>query len=618
MNERGAAQPEPGRARGSPGWFPWSLLMLVLLAVAGSAVWWQMRPVPPSPPVPGRKVMPPTAALIDHALFPDVVMKEVSAELGIDFVHKNGAEGKLFMPESFGSGGGFFDYDNDGDPDILLLSCCKLDDHRDPPKSGRSIVLYDNDGTGHFTDVTAGSGLEIACYAMGLAMADYDNDGWRDIFVTALGHNRLFHCIGKGKYEEVTEQAGVQGSEKHWSSSTGFFDFDNDGDLDLFVCNYARWTIEKDHQVRQSSTSKDIYMPPHKFEGGQCLLYENNGDGTFTDISVAAGLHIKDAKTGELVAKALGVIFVDLDRDGWLDIVVANDQTRSFLLRNNQDGTFADVGVDTGFGWDSRGQILSAMGIDFCRVEGGSGMLIAIANVAKFQTAMYISQNRPFLFLDSAPLTGIVFETSRVTTFGLCFLDYDLDGHLDMLQANGHIASPEGSRNERIDYLQPSQLFWYHGGSGTMFQPVPTDKCGTDIYEPILGRAGAYADIDADGDLDMLVTANNDRIRLFRNELATGHNYLRVKLRARDLNRDAIGAELVLEMDEGSQHRWLMPTRSYLSQVELPITFGLGKDRRPVKLTITWPDKSVQELTDLPVNRQILIEQEADVASAAR
>ena len=211
---------------------------------------------------------------------------------------------------------------------------------------------------------------------------------------------------------------------------------------------------------------------------------------------------------------------------------------------------------------------------------------------------------------------AVVPETMRVTTFGLCFYDYDLDGHLDMFQANGHVNNLEGSRLEGINYLEPSQLFWYHGGSGTIFQPVPTEKCGTDIYEPILGRAAAYADIDADGDLDMLVTANNDRIRLFRNEMTLPHNYLRVELRARDVNRDAIGAELLLEMDEGSQRRWVMPTRSYLSQVELPVTFGLGTDRRAVKLSITWPDGSVQQVTDLPVNRQILIEQAAESVEA--
>ena len=211
---------------------------------------------------------------------------------------------------------------------------------------------------------------------------------------------------------------------------------------------------------------------------------------------------------------------------------------------------------------------------------------------------------------------AVVPETMRVTTFGLCFYDYDLDGHLDMFQANGHVNNLERSRLEGINYLEPSQLFWYHGGSGTIFQPVPSEKCGTDIYEPILGRAAAYADIDADGDLDMLVTVNNDRIRLFRNEMTLPHNYLRVELRARDVNRDAIGAELLLEMDEGSQRRWGMPTRSYLSQVELPVTFGLGTDRRAVKLSITWPDGSVQQVTDLPVNRQILIEQAAESVEA--
>jgi hypothetical protein len=609
MNEQGAVQSR---------WLPWLLLAVLGVVVIAGSAWWINRRAPQPPPVAAKKVMAPGAPNIDVSLFPDLQLKEVSAELGIDFVHENGAVGDLFMPEPVGSGGGFFDYDNDGDPDLLLLSCCQIADHRDPPAQGRSIVLYENDGKGHFTDVTAGSGLEIGCYAMGLAMADYDNDGWRDIFVTALGHNRLFHCVGKGKYEEVTRQAGVAGSEKQWSSSAGFFDFDNDGDLDLFVCNYAQWTMERDLEVRQDYLELNTYMAPRFFDGSSCQLYENKGEGLFTDVSEQAGMMIRDQKTGKLVAQALGVLFVDLDRDGWQDIVVANDQSRSFLLHNNQDGTFRDAGGETGFGWDSNGKIVAGMGLDICQIEGTPSMLIAIANLAKFHTAMYISQNRPFLFVDEARRTGVVTETNRVTTFGLCFLDYDLDGHLDMFQANGHVNSLEGSISERIEYLQPSQMFWYHGGDGTMFQPVPADKCGTDIYEPILGRAAAFADIDADGDLDMLVTANNERIRLFRNEMTLPHNYLRVELRGQGMNRDAIGAELLLEMDEGSQHRWVMPTRSYLSQVELPITFGLGTDRRPVKLTITWPGGMKQEVSDLPVNRHFLIEQATAPQSASR
>jgi len=616
MNEQEVGQAEQAISR--PGRrIRWALVAVATAVVIAGVCWWFNRPLPPSPVQPLKQVMPPLDPFIDLSLFPSVILKDVSAELGVDFVHENGAVGSLFMPEPLGSGGGFFDYDNDGDPDLLLLSCCRIADYLDPPAEGRSVVLYENDGRGHFTDVTAGSGLEIACYAMGLAMADYDNDGWRDIFVTSLGRNRLFRCTGKGKYEEVTRQAGVGGSGQPWSSSTGFFDFDNDGDLDLFVCTYASWTREQDLQVKQVHARRKTYHGPRFYEGGQCLLYENNGDGTFTDISRQAGMVIKDPENGELLAKALGVVFVDLDRDGWLDIVVANDQTRSFLLRNNQDGTFTDAGLKTGFGWDSTGHIVGGMGVDFCQIEGTPSMLIAVANLAKSQTAMYISQNRPFLFVDEAPRTATVEETVRVTTFGLCFYDYDLDGHLDMFQANGHVNNLEGSRLEGINLLEPSQLFWYHGGSGTMFQPVPPEKCGTDIYEPILGRAAAYADIDADGDLDMLVTANNDRIRLFRNEMTLPHNYLRVELRGREVNRDAIGAALLLEMDEGSQHRWVLPTRSYLSQVELPVTFGLGTERRPVKLTITWPDGSRQVVTDLPINRQIRIEQAVD-ATAAR
>ena len=609
MNEQGAVQSR---------WLPWSLLAVLGVVVIAGTAWWINRRAPQPLPVAEKKVMAPGAPNIDVSLFPDLQLKEVSAELGIDFVHENGATGKLFMPEPLGSGGGFFDYDNDGDPDILLLSCCPIADYRDPPDEGNSIVLYENDGRGHFRDVTAGSGLEIACYAMGLAMADYDNDGWRDIFVTTLGRDRLFRCTGKGTYEEVTSQAGVGGSGTSWSSSTGFFDFDKDGDLDLFVCTYATWTTEQDLQVKKVHTKHKTYHGPHFYGGGQCMLYENNGDGTFNDVSGPAGMVIKDSEKDELIAKALGVIFVDLDRDGWLDIVVANDQTRSFLLHNNQDGTFRDAGAETGFGWDYRGRIVGGMGIDFCQIEGTPSLLIAVANLAKEPTVMYVSQNDPFLFLDEGPRTAIVHETMRVTTFGLCFYDYDLDGHLDMFQANGHVNNLEGSRLEGINYLEPSQLFWHHGGSGTMFQPVPIEKCSADIYEPILGRAAAYADIDADGDLDMLVTTNNDRIRLFRNEMTLPHNYLRVELRARDLNRDAIGAELLLEMDEGSQHRWVMPTRSYLSQVELPVTFGLGTDRKPVKLTITWPDGMKQEVSDLPVNRHLLIEQATDPQSASR
>ena len=588
-----------------------SLLGVILLALVAFFLFrpssTEDKPAEPPP----ADFMKPATPVISAAEFPAVTFKEVSAELGIDFVHDNGASGKLMMPEPAGSGGGFFDYDNDGDQDMLLLSCCKIVDHRDPPAEGQSIVLYENDGQGNFTNVSKGSGLQISCYAMGLAIADYDNDGWRDIFVTAVGRNRLFRGIGRGKFEEVTESAGVGGRADQWSSSAGFFDSDNDGDLDLFVCNYVHWTAEKELAVQQEVKQPESYMAPRFFPGDHCLFYENNGDGTFSDISESSGMMIRDEESAELIAKAFGVIFVDLDRDGWLDIVVANDQTRSFLLRNNGDQTFEDVGVKTAFGYDSLGQIVAGMGIDFCQVEGQTGMLVAIANLAKFQTVMYFTQNDRFSFVDNALRSGIVPGSARVTTFGLVFLDYDLDGHLDIVQANGHINSEAGSTVEGIDYLQPTQLFWYYGGSGTLYQPVPTEKCGTEIYEPILGRAAAYADIDADGDLDVLVTANHDRIRLFRNENQLGHNWLRVQLQAKGVNRDAIGAEVLLEMDEGSQRRWVMPTRSYLSQVELPVTFGLGKERQPIKLTIRWPDGTMQEVNDLPVNQLLLVEQPA-------
>jgi hypothetical protein len=471
------------------------------------------------------------------------------------------------------------------------------------------MALYHNDGHGHFTDVTKGSGLDVSFYGMGVAIGDYDNDGLPDVFITAVGGNHLFHNDGHGKFHEVTQEAGVGGSTNDWSTCAAFIDYDNDGKLDLFVGNYVQWTAEIDRA--KSYILPNIgraYGPPRNFAGTFPYLYHNDGHGHFTDVSAQAGVQIKDPATGLPMAKSLAVAPVDVDNDGWIDLVVANDTVPNFLFHNQHDGTFKEIGARSGVAYDAYGLVRGAMGIDSARFRNDDTLGIAIGNYANEMNALYVAQRDSLLFADEATQAGVGPASQKLLKFGLFFFDYDLDGRLDVLTANGHL-EPEINRVQaNQQYRQPAQLFWNLGDSkGTGFVPVPPDKAGTDLFQPIVGRGAAFADIDGDGDLDVVLTQIGGPPLLLRNDQNLHHHWIRLKLVGTKSNRDAIGAWIKVRVGGKTLSRQVMPTRAYLSQSELPVTIGLGNADKVDSVEINWPSGTKQKVENVLIDRPMTI-----------
>lgn len=583
--------------------FRWSLLaMSVGIAIAGGIYWWTHRQ---APVVVAKQTSLSTVKKreLPTVQIPLVPFREITSEAGIDFVHCNGAHGDKLLPETMSGGGGFFDFDQDGDQDLLLIDAMEWTLHATnadasgPAKS--SLRLYENNGSGSFTDRTKDSGLEVTLYGMGVAFGDIDNDGLVDVFVTAVGPNRLFRNQGNGRFEEITAEAGVAGDDHEWSSSAGFLDYDNDGDLDLFVCNYVQWSREFDlAQNFQLTGGGRAYGRPQAFEGTFPYLYRNEGNGRFTDVSAASGVQIRNRDTQVPLAKSLGIALADLDRDGWIDIIVANDTVQNLLLRNNGDGTFQESGAASGVAFDTAGNARGAMGIDVARFRNSNAMGVAIGNFANEMTALYVAQDNHLQFVDEAIATGLGPNTRLELTFGLFFFDYDLDGRLDLFATNGHLEEEIHRVQPSQHYDQPPHLFWNSGaGSRTEFIPIRAEQSGAELFRPTVGRGAAYADIDADGDLDLCLIPCGRPVRLLRNDQQLGHHWLRFQLvGAGKSNRDAIGAWIEVTSSLGTQTRQVMPTRSYQSQVELPVTFGLGHDEKVDRVTITWPDGARQSL----------------------
>jgi len=585
-------------------------VMIVLAVIVGGVVFALTRPGP-APLAVETVVALPQVRSRPLAEPPTVPFVDITSAAGIDFEHENGAYGDKLLPETMGHGGGFFDLEGDGDQDLVLVNSTRWPWDERPADQPATTKVYRNDGTGNFTDVTTDVGLDVAFYGMGVAVGDYDGDGDSDLFFSAVGPNRLFRNDA-GRFVEVTDGAGVAGDANEWGTSCGWFDFNNDGRLDLFVCNYVRWTKEIDlsQDFRLVGVGR-AYGPPMAFEGTYPYLYRNDGEGRFTDVSEAAGLNKQNPATGVPMAKSMGVAPIDLDEDGWLDLVVANDTVQNFLFHNQRDGTFAEVGDIAGIGFDAHGNARGAMGIDAARFRNDQTLGVAIGNFSNEMTALYCADEVPMQFVDAAIPTGLGPATRLELTFGLFFFDYDLDGRLDLLAANGHLEDDINKVQASQHYEQPPQLFWNCGpNSATEFVKVPAEKSGADFARPMVGRGAAFADIDADGDLDVLLTAVGGRPRLLRNDQQLNHHWLRVKLHGAAGNREAIGAWVELHQADGAvQQRQVMPTRSYLSQCELPVTFGLGDANTFERLVVRWPDGSEQEVSEVTVDQTLEISQ---------
>ncbi len=556
----------------------------------------QPEPTPLEP----RETSGPSNLHEDTVTAPDLVFTDVTSSAGIDFRHVSGAYGERLLPETMGGGVAFLDFDNDGHQDIVLVNSNNWPWEKTRGPSPRSR-LYRNNGDGTFKDVTLDVGFDVRLYGMGVAVGDYDSDGYVDIFISAYGSNKLLRNIRGTRFEDATLEAGVAGENDAWSTSSAFFDFDHDQDLDLFVTNYVGWSRDIDREVDYRLTGIGrAYGPPTDFSGTNSYLYRND-DGRFIDVTRDAGITVNQEGSELAVGKGLAVVPVDINNDGWLDLAVANDTVRNFLFINQKNGRFIEEGIEYGFAFDSAGLATGAMGIDATRDSVDGSLSVAIGNFANEMSSFYVLRNDEDVFSDNAIVTGIGADSRRALTFGLVFFDADLDGAPDLLATNGHV-EPEINRVQASQqYRQPVQLFW--NCQAKCSRPYQLARNTGDLAFARAGRGAAYADIDGDGDLDVILTQVGDKASLLQNDLASENHWVRLKLKSNPPNRNAIGATVGLFTPKKRWVRTVMPTRSYLSQVELPLTFGLGPAETIQRVVVRWPDGVSEEWHDLEIDR---------------
>ncbi len=514
---------------------------------------------------------------------PGFRLENVTAAAGIDFRHNSGAFGAKHLPETMGPGCAFLDYDGDGWLDILLVNGMDWPGHK---KQRSTLKLYRNNRNGTFTDVTERAGLAVEMYGMGVAAADYNNDGFPDILITAVGQNRLFQNTGKGTFVDVTNKAGLDGRTA-FSTSALWFDFDRDGHLDLFVCNYVKWSPEHDVFCSVDGTHKS-YCTPEAYRGSTCWLFRNRGDGTFEDVTAKSGIF-------DTSSKSLGVALLDYDHNGWPGLVVANDTQPNKLYRNLRNGTFEDCAVRAGIAFSEDGKARAGMGVDVADYENSGSAGIAITNFDNEMIALY-RRGAGGVYSDVAPKTGIGQVSRNSLGFGCAFFDADLDGRLDLVAANGHIDETVRNIRTNIGYAEPPHLFVNRGAAGFL---DAAREAGPDFSAPKVARGVAYGDFDRDGDLDVLMTTNQGPALLYRNDVTNGNRSIRIRLTGTKSNRDGIGAMVRVFTPDGVQSRMVKTGSSYLSQSELAVTFGLGKRDRVDRVVVEWPSGRTEEYKDL-------------------
>ncbi|MCI0663969.1 MAG: CRTAC1 family protein [Acidobacteria bacterium] len=537
---------------------------------------------------------------LDPAKFTPVEFTDITQEAGIRFRHHNGAFGKKYLPETNGSGCAFIDYDNDGWQDIILINSM---DFEETQKKRRSVLaLYHNNQNGTFTDTTTQAGLAKSIYGQGVAIGDYDNDGWDDIFVTALGQNRLFRNLGNGKFADATAKVGLLGKQ-YFSSSAAFVDYDKDGKLDLYVCNYVEWSPENDQFCALDGTNKS-YCTPEKYPGQNSRLYRNSG-GKFIDVTENAGM-IENP-----VGKSLGVTILDYNKDSWPDIFVANDTQPNKLWKNNANGTFTDMAVTAGVAFSEEGKARGGMGTDAADIDGSGNSSIVVGNFSNEMLAIFRNQGEG-LFIDEAPSSNVGRDTLLSLTFGAFFFDYDLDGLSDIFMANGHVADDINKVQPKIAYAQRPQLFRNEGK-----RKFTERKAGKPFSKAIVARGAAYGDFDNDGDPDILVTTNGGPAYLLRNDGGNQNRFIKIKTAGTKSNRDGIGAKITV-YPVGGAKRWqvVRSGSSYCSQSELPVTFGLGVSERIERVDVEWPSGKVDKLTNVAVNQLHLVKEGIGVSES--
>jgi hypothetical protein len=525
--------------------------------------------------------------------------RDITTQAGIRFVHNNAAFGKKWLPETLGAGAAFIDYDNDGYPDILLVNGQDWPGHAKTPST---LQLYRNSHDGMFSDVTRKAGLAISMFGMGAAVGDYDNDGHDDLFITALGQSRLFHNNGNGTFTDVTKAAGFWGPNE-FSTSSAWVDYDRDGKLDLFVANYVQWSQQTDIYCTLDGAHKS-YCTPESYKGASARVWHNLGGGKFEDATNKAGL-------SDPTSKSLGVAILDYNGDGWPDIMLANDTQPNKLYLNKQNGTFEEKAVAAGIAFSEDGVARAGMGVDAADYDRSGRPSLMITNFANQMISLYHNEGNG-LFVDEAPRSEVGRNTLVTLGFGCFFFDYDNDGWMDIFVADGHIENEIERVQKRVSYAEPPHLF-RNLGSGK-FQEV-TLQMGAAFASPKVARGAAYADIDNDGALDVLITTNGGRPWLFHNEAATSRS-LRVKLTGTKSNRDGIGAVVRVSSGGGTQWQMVRSGSSYLSQSELTLTFGLGNATKADAIEVQWPSGQVDKLSNIAGDQMVSIEEGKGVVAS--
>lgn len=513
---------------------------------------------------------------------PGFQLTDISKSAGLNFTHNNGAYGAKLLPETMGPGCALLDYDGDGWLDILLVNGQDWPGHQ---RTRSTMSLLRNNRNGTFTDVTREAGLDIEMYGMGVAVADYNNDGFPDLYVTAVGQSRLFRNNGKGRFLDVTQAAGL-GGRNAFSTSALWFDYDRDGLLDLFVCNYVRWSPDQDVDCSLDGKNKS-YCTPEAYRGMTCWLFRNLGNGKFEDVTARSGLF-------DPSSKSLGAAMLDVDNDGWPDLFVANDTQPNKLYRNNRNGAFTESAVSLGVAFSEDGRARAGMGVDVADFRRTGRPGIAVTNFDNEMLGLFEPAERGFI--DRAVPLGVGTASRDRLGFGCLFGDLNLDGWLDLIVMNGHIDNTVRNVGRRVSHAQVPHLF-LNDGAGH-FRDAALEV-GPGFATPKIGRGIALGDFDRDGDLDLLVTTNAGPARLYRNDVANHHRSIRFRLEGRKSNRDAIGAVVQLTTADGTQRQMVKSGSSYLSSSELALTFGVGTIEQATRVTVYWPSGRVDEATKL-------------------
>ena len=536
---------------------------------------------------------------------------DVTAKAGIRFTHNNGAFGKKFLPETIGPGVAFIDYDNDGWPDIFLVNGTDWPGHITKHSTPK---LYHNNHDGTFTDVTHKAGLDIEMYGIGVAVGDYDNDGYDDLFVTAYGQSRLFHNNGPDKtgnvtFSDVTQKAGLSGV-KEFSTSAAFVDYDKDGRLDLVVGNYVQWSAENDLYCTMDGKNKS-YCTPESYKGTSVRLWHNDGKNaagnvSFSDVTQKAGL-------GEPTSKTLGVAMLDYDNDGWPDLLFSNDTQPNKLYKNNGNGTFTEKAVVAGVAFSEDGVARAGMGVDTFDYDRSGNTSLMITNFSNQMISLYHNEGKG-LFVDEAPRSDVGRASLLTLGFGCFFFDYDLDGWPDILVANGHIDPDIQKVQVNVKFAEPPHLF-RNLGKGKFVEV--TKSAGAEFASARVGRSAAYADLFNDGRLDVLFSTNGGAPHLFRNTAVGNANHsVRLKLAGGKSNRDGIGAVVKLTTSDGTQTQMLRSGSSYLAANELVLTFGLEAATKADAIVIRWPSGTMDKLSAVNAGQTVTVTEGKGVTSA--